>query len=105
MSGALARSVYRSLRELAMSYFHEYTNRHRKTLRSYSRPVHLRPPDRQNGSNADDCWDVGAALDDVRHYRLIHARPGAPPGAARWDGLRADDMVQYEAPIVDALED
>ncbi|TAN54208.1 MAG: hypothetical protein EPN19_07255, partial [Betaproteobacteria bacterium] len=35
--------VYRSLRELAMSYFHEYYNkRHEKTLRTYSRPFDLR---------------------------------------------------------------
>jgi hypothetical protein len=90
--------VYRSLRELAMSYFHEYTNRHRKSLRSYSRPVHLgRFPTDTWITNADDCWDVGAALDDVRHYRLItptQARRLVPRDAIE---LRADDMVQYES--------
>src|SRR5688572_29791476 len=35
--------VYRSLRELAMSYFHEYTNRRdHKTLREYCIPYDLR---------------------------------------------------------------
>ena len=35
--------IYRSLRELAMSYFHEYFDRRgRKTLRSYSRAFDLR---------------------------------------------------------------
>src|SRR5260221_917514 len=35
--------VYRTLRELAMSYLHEYANnRAQKTLRSYSRPFDLR---------------------------------------------------------------
>ena len=34
--------VYRSVRELAMSYFHEYAKGPRKTLRSYSRPFDLR---------------------------------------------------------------
>ena len=41
-NGAVLRfrdPVYRSLRELAMSYFHEYGDRHgRKTLRSHRRP-------------------------------------------------------------------
>ena len=38
--------VYRSLRELAMSYFHEYTNRRdHKTLREYSAPYDLRRVD------------------------------------------------------------
>ena len=34
--------VYRSVRELAMSYFHEYAKGPRKTLRSYSKPYDLR---------------------------------------------------------------
>jgi hypothetical protein len=34
--------VYRTPRELAMSYFHEYTNEGRKSLRTYSMPVDLR---------------------------------------------------------------
>src|SRR6267142_4387208 len=38
--------VYRTLRELAMSYFHEYFNkRYQKTLRSYSAIVDLRKVD------------------------------------------------------------
>src|SRR5512145_685145 len=38
--------VYRTLRELAMSYFHEYANRRdHKTLRRYSRPLDLRRVD------------------------------------------------------------
>src|SRR3989449_10627757 len=38
--------VYRSLRELAMSYFHEYYNRlDHKTLREYSVPFDLRRVD------------------------------------------------------------
>ena len=90
--------VYRSLRELAMSYFHEYTNKHRKTLRTYSRPVGLdRFPTGMWITNEEDCWDVGAALDDVRHYRLItpaQARRLMPRDATE---LRADDLVQYES--------
>ncbi len=90
--------VYRSLRELAMSYFHEYFNRHRKTLRTYSTSVDLRrfPPGMWI-TNEEDCWDVGAAVDDARHYRLI------TPRQLRWcmprdaTEMRADDLVQYES--------
>jgi len=90
--------VYRSPRELAMSYFHEYFNKGRKTLRTYSAPFDLRRfgPD-QWVTNAEDCWDVGAALDDSRHYRLItpaHLRWLMPPDATV---MRADDLVQYES--------
>ena len=38
----IKRAVYKTIRELVMSYFHEYTdNKGRKTLRSYSNPVNL----------------------------------------------------------------
>ena len=90
--------IYRSPRELAMSYFHEYTNRQRKTLRTYSVPVDLRRfPTGMWVTNKDDCWEVGAALCDVRHYRLVtpaQARALAPRDATE---MRADDLVQYES--------
>jgi hypothetical protein len=90
--------VYRSPRELAMSYFHEYSNKQRKSLRTYSLPIDLRrfPPDMWV-TNTEDCWEVGAALCDVRHFRLItpaQARVLAPRDATE---LRADDLVQYES--------
>jgi hypothetical protein len=90
--------VYRSLRELAMSYLHEYTNRQRKSLRSYSVPVDLRRfPTAMWVTNDEDCWEVGAALCDVRHFRLVtpaQARALAPRDATE---MRADDLVQYES--------
>jgi hypothetical protein len=89
--------VYRTPRELAMSYFHEYTNEGRKSLRTYSMPIDLRRfPTDMWVTNPDDCWEVGAALCDVRHYNLI------TPAQARtlvWRDateMRADDIVQYD---------
>ena len=68
--------VYRSLRELAMSYFHEYCNkRNQKTLRSYSVAFDLRRLDTAIWVTQEkSCWDVGWALDAARHYPLIGAR-------------------------------
>ena len=52
--------VYRNLRELAMSYFHEYTNRrNHKTLREYSVPYDLRRMDPHvwvSGEKAPGRW-------------------------------------------------
>jgi hypothetical protein len=78
-NGVFLRSrdpVYRDLRELAMSYFHEYTNRRsHKTLREYSLPYDLRRVDPQIWvSGAKGAWDVAEALDDVRHFRLVAGR-------------------------------
>jgi len=68
--------VYRSLRELAMSYLHEYANkRGQKTLRSYAGPFDLR---RFNPklwvTNGKNCWDVGETLDEMRHTPLVTKR-------------------------------
>ena len=88
--------VYRSLRELAMSYFHEYTDGTHKTLRTYSRAVDLRRFAPATWiTNDEDCWDVGAALDDARHYRLI-----SPAQAARLElrdeiEVKAGQILQY----------
>jgi hypothetical protein len=91
--------VYRSPRELAMSYFHEYFNKRRKTLRTFAGPIDLRIFDiEQWVTSEDDCWDVGAALDDVPHQRLVtpaQLRTLMPPDAMV---ERADDLVQYESP-------
>lgn len=65
--------VYRTLRELAMSYFHEYTNKKgRLTLRSYSRAFDLRKVNPQQWvTNGSDCWDIPEMLDEIRHYPLV----------------------------------
>jgi hypothetical protein len=78
-NGAFLRSrdpVYRTLRELAMSYFHEYANRRdQKTLREYSVPYDLRRHDPAVWvSGKKHAWEVAEALDDIRHFRLVRPR-------------------------------
>jgi hypothetical protein len=66
--------VYRTLRELAISYFHEYANkRSHKTLREYSLPFDLRriePAIWINGKK--NAWSVCEALDGLRHFPLVN---------------------------------
>jgi len=68
--------VYRSLRELAMSYFHEYYNgRAHKTLREYSVPFDLRRIDPAVWvSGTKNCWLVSEKLDELRHFKLVSGR-------------------------------
>jgi hypothetical protein len=68
--------VYRTLRELAISYFHEYCNRRdQKTLREYSIPFDLRRVDASVWVSAENnAWSVAEALDDLRHYPLMNGR-------------------------------
>lgn len=65
--------VYRTLRELALSYFEHYYNlRGERTLRSYSRPVNLARLDRQHWmTDEDDVWCVPELLIAARHYPLF----------------------------------
>ena len=81
--GAIAKSnyaglrsrepVYRSLRELVMSYFEHYYNpKAQKTLRGYSRPVNLRRFDHLGWMTAEeDVWFVPEYLCEIRHYDIL----------------------------------
>jgi hypothetical protein len=99
--GALAKSnfvglryrepVYRSLRELVMSFFEQYYNLDGlKSLREYSQPLNLRRFDRLDWLTNDSALLViEKHLDSIRHYRLL------PPGAAR--ALSKIDRRSYRA--------
>lgn len=67
--------VYRTLRELALSYFHEYFDRRgRKTLRSYARPFDLARVDPALWVTADgDCWALHDRLAARAHSPLVTA--------------------------------
>ena len=94
MWGALAKSdysglrsrepVYRTLRELVMSYFEHYYNpAGEKTLRTYSRPVNLTRFDRIGWMTAErDVWEIPNHLCDIPHTPIF------PPRAWRavWPG-------------------
>jgi len=64
--------IYRTLRELALSYFHEYTDaRGQKTLRSYSRPLDLDVFGNDWLTDPGNLWYVPNHLDDTRHFPLM----------------------------------
>jgi hypothetical protein len=81
--GAIAKShftglrdrapIYRSLRELAMSYFDDYFNAlGERTLRRYSRPVDLRRFDRRDWMASErPVWFIPEYLVDIPHIKLI----------------------------------
>ena len=65
--------VYRTLRELAMSYFEDYFNLQKeKTLRRYSRPVNLLRFDSIEWMTAEeDVWAIPEYLCDIAHRPLL----------------------------------
>jgi hypothetical protein len=81
--GAIAKSnfaglrfrepVYRTLRELVMSYFEQFYNVERKkTLRSYTVPLNLKAFDKFNWMKTDPPIDkIGNRLDEIRKVRIL----------------------------------
>ena len=65
--------IYRTLRELALSYFEHYYNlRGERTLRSYSRPMNLTRLDSQHWMTSEEnVWCVPEYLIAARHYPLF----------------------------------
>ena len=64
--------VYRTLRELSMSYFNEYYDtKGIKTLRSFSLPVDLSRYSPEVWITGNGSWKIAEDLDGVRHYNLL----------------------------------
>jgi len=91
--------IYRSLRELALSYFHEYVVGPKKTLRRYSRSFDLRQVDpRLWVSNGDDCWEIAEAVDEIRHYPLITRAQARRLRRRDAIELKAGKLLEFAAP-------
>jgi hypothetical protein len=88
--------VYRSLRELAMSYFEQYYNIEReKTLRGYTGPLNLRRFDRFDWMTKDEPMElIARRTDEIRRIDLL------PPGLA--ERLSPVDERSYQAGLTGA---
>ena len=82
--------IYRTLRELVLSYFEGYFNVHGvKTLRSYSRPLDLRRFDRRQWmTTSEDLGYIGDHLNTMPHVPIV------PAGLARTFRLADRDQVR-----------
>jgi len=94
--------VYGSLRELAMSYFHEYTNRRdHKTLREYSVPFDLRRVDPKIWVTGEkSAWFVAEELDRIKHFKLVERRHLRTVTRRDPFERRAADLKQFPVPRV-----
>ena len=92
--------VYRSLRELALSYFHEYSDkRGRRTLRSYSGAFDMRRLDVSKWVCSDaNCWEAHDRLAELRHYPLMDARQAKDLSRRDPFEHRMAGTVQYPKP-------
>jgi hypothetical protein len=82
--------IYRNLRELAASYFHEYFKPNgKKTLRSYSVPFDLAKYPADWITSDANLWALERAIDRSPHRPLLTRRQIA--------GLRQADAIEIEA--------
>lgn len=90
--------VYRTLRELVLSYFEQYYNVQReKTLRGYTLPLNLARFDSQHWLVRDEPLDaISDQLDHVRHVRLLTPRMAA--------SLSPVDERTYQSGLMGALD-
>lgn len=92
--------IYRTLRELALSYFHEYSNRRgHKTLRSYSVPFDLRRlPLEEWVTKVKSCWPAHDRLTELRHYPLISRKQEKLLAKRDAFERKAGKLVEYPRP-------
>lgn len=80
--------IYKNIRELAMSYFHEYflNKSGKKTLRKYSYVLNLNTLPKDWITREEDLWFIDKKLDKIKHYNFL------PSGYER--KLRRADQIE-----------
>jgi len=88
--------VYKTIRELALSYFHEYFNLKSgiKILENYSVPFDLRRLGTKWIIEEEDMHDLAVALDDTAHHSLL-------PKENRRYVRKADSMEMRAGNLID----
>jgi hypothetical protein len=82
--------IYKTIRELAMSYFHEYfLDSGVKTLRQYSAPLNLNTFEKGWATEEEDLWGIDEELDKIKHYDI------APKNVLK--NLRKAEKIEIEA--------
>jgi hypothetical protein len=81
--------VYKNIRELALSYFHEYfTDDGEKTLRKYSAPLNLNIFEDDWPTAEENLWGIGEELQEIKYYDI------APKSILK--NLRKADKIEIE---------
>lgn len=82
--------IYKNIRELAMSYFHEYfLDSGEKSLRQYSALLSLNAFQEDWPTLEGDLWAIDDALDKMKHYDIIPKH--------HLKKLRKADKIEIEA--------
>ncbi|MFA5750877.1 MAG: hypothetical protein WCX79_01775 [Candidatus Paceibacterota bacterium] len=91
--------VYKNIRELVMSYFHEYfLDNGEKTLLSYSRPLNLNIFKKGWEREEKDLWKIDEELDKVKHYTIAPSKVLKNLRMADEIEIKAGKIIEYQRP-------
>ena len=89
--------IYKNIRELVMSYFHEYfLNSGKKTLREYSKPLNLNVFEKNWPILEDDLWGIDEELDKIKHFSILQKTAIKNLRKADKVEIQAGKVVEYE---------
>jgi len=90
--------VYKTVRELALSYFHEYfeNKKGKKTLRSYSRPFNLNKYGKKWLTSEENLWHIAQDLDDSPHFPIAPLKNIKKARPADKMELRAGKLTEWK---------
>ncbi|MCC6323680.1 hypothetical protein IT400_02715 [Candidatus Nomurabacteria bacterium] len=90
--------IYKNIRELAMSYFHEYfLNNGNKTLRQYSRTLNLNIFEKGWESEMEDLWGIDEELDKIKHYDIFPKKSLKNLRKAEKIEIKAGKLVEHKS--------
>lgn len=83
--------VYKSIRELVLSFFHEYFNdKGLKTLREYTHPINISRFNKKGWQTAEEeLFYIPEYIDNAKHYPILNFR--------QIRGLRKADKIEIKA--------
>ena len=89
--------VYRTLRELALSYFNEYFmfESGKKTLSEYSTPLDLSKRFKGWVTAEEDLFEIAYAVDDIRHFPLVPKKNKKYLRKADAMEIRAGKLIEW----------
>lgn len=90
--------VYKTVRELAMSYFHEYFDKKgRKTLREYSRLFDLNYFNKLNWRTSEkNLFEIPNYLDEIKHFKILSKAQEKNLRKADSLEILAGELVEYK---------
>jgi len=89
--------VYKTIRELALSFFHEYFDtKGRKTLREYSNLLNLKHFNKLKWRTTEqDLFEIPEYLDTIKHFKILNAFQIKNLRKADKIEIKAGELVEF----------